>query len=262
MAVVSVLRRSIPVLAAVTLTSIATTAVAAQGGGGGGQQQPYENLKFFSKDLPRDSLLTIMRGFTYALGVNCAFCHVEEPAAQPGGRPRLRYPLDDKVEKQTARFMLAMVDTLNHVTLAKVPQRHESVRVTCVTCHRGSPLPGTIETVLGEAVDQYGADSAIARYKRLRENAMSGRYDFTEVPVNAVARTLVGRGKADAALALLTMNQELNPNSAEIDLQLGDIYEKSGDKDKAIARYQAALTKRPNDPRARQALTRLGKPPA
>ena len=43
--------------------------------------------------------------------------------------------------------MLAMVDTLNRVTLAKVPKRHESVHITCVTCHRGSPLPGTIETV-------------------------------------------------------------------------------------------------------------------
>ena len=228
--------------------------------GGGGQQQPYENLKYFSKDLPRDSLLTIMRGFTYALGVNCAFCHVEEPAAQPGGRPRLRPPLDDKVEKRTARFMLAMVDTLNRVTLANVPQRHEAVRVTCVTCHRGSPLPGTIETVLLDAVDQYGVDSAVARYRKLRETAMSGRYDFTEGPVNGLARSLSDHGKADAAVALLTMNQEFNPNSADIDMQLGDIYEKAGDKDKAITRYQAALTKRPNDPRIRAALTRLGKP--
>ena len=235
---------------------------AAQGGGGppGGQQQPYENLKYFSKDLPRDSLLTIMRGFTYALGVNCAFCHVEEPAAQPGGRPRLRPPLDDKVEKRTARFMLARVDTLNRVTLANVPQRHEAVRVTCVTCHRGSPLPGTIETVLLDAVDQYGVDSAVARYRKLRETATNGRYDFTEFPVSLAARTLAGRGKTDAAVALLTMNQEFNPNSADIDMQLGDIYEKAGDKDKAITRYQAALTKRPNDPRIRQALTRLGKP--
>ena len=234
--------------------------VVAQGGGGG--QQPYENLKFFSKDLPRDSLLTIMRGFTYALGVNCAFCHVEEPPAQAGGRPRLRPPLDDKVEKQTARFMLAMVDTLNRVTLAKVPQRHEAVRVTCVTCHRGSPLPGTIETVITDAVDQFGPDSAVVRYRRLRENIGNGRYDFSEFPLSVAARTLAGRGKADAAIAILTMSQEFNPNSNEIDMQLGEIYEKQGDKEKAIARYQAALTKRPNDPRIKTALTRLGKPPA
>ena len=57
------------------------------------------------------------------------------------------------------------------------------------------------------------------------------------------------------------MNQEFNPNSADIDLQFGGIYEKLGDKDKALTRYQAAWTKRPNDPRIRGALTRLGKPP-
>ena len=263
MVLVSVVRRTlVPALVAFAPFTFAPSPVVAQGGGGPPQQQPYENLKYFSKDLPRDSLLTIMRGFTYALGVNCAFCHVEEPAAQPGGRPRLRPPLDDKVEKQAARFMLAMVDTLNRVTLAKVPQRHESVQITCVTCHRGSPLPGTIETVLLDAVDKLGTDSAVARYRKLRETAMSGRYDFTEGPVNAVARTLAGRGKPDAAVALLTMNQEFNPSSADIDMQFGEIYEKSGDKDKAITRYQAALTKRPNDPRIRGALNRLGKPPA
>jgi len=232
----------------------------AQGGAGQGQQQPYENLKFFSKDTPRDSLLAIMRGFTYALGVNCAYCHVEE--AQPNGRPRLRPPLDDKVEKQKARFMLAMTDTLNRVTLAALPSRHEGVRVSCVTCHRGSPIPGTIETVLTDALDKFGTDSAIARYRRLRENMASGRFDFSEGPVNGLARSLAERGKQDAAIALLTMNQELNPTSADIDFQLGDIYEKRGEKDKAIASFEAVLKKRPNDMRARQRLTQLGKPPA
>jgi hypothetical protein len=230
--------------------------------GGGQPPRPPENLKFFPKDTPRDTLLTYMRGFTYALGVNCAFCHVEEPATQPGGRPQLRPALDDKTEKQTARFMLAMVDTLNRITLSKVPQRHDAVRITCVTCHRGSPLPGTIETVLTDAVDQFGPDSAIARYRKLHETPTNGRYDFTEFPVSSAARTLADRGKTDAAIALLTMNQEFNPSSADIDLQLGGIYEKLGDKDKAITRYQAALAKRPNDQRIRGALTRLGKPPA
>jgi tetratricopeptide (TPR) repeat protein len=261
MALVSVLRR-VAALAALGFAAMTPAIAAAQGGGGGGQQQPYENLKFLSKDLPRDSLLSIMRGFTYALGVNCAFCHVEEPAAQPGGRPRLRPPLDDKIEKQKARFMLAMVDTLNRVTLANVPERHEAVKVTCVTCHRGSPMPGTIENVIADAVDQYGPDSAVARYRKLRETATNGRYDFTEFPVNSVARSLSDRGKTDAALALLTMNKELNPNSAGIDVLMGNVYEKMGDKDKAIAKYQAALAKRPNDPQARQRLTALGKPPA
>src|SRR4051812_6105165 len=214
MALSAVVRRlALSVILATASAPIVTRAFAQGGGGGPPQQQPYENLKYFSKDLSRDSLFTIMRGFTYALGVNCAFCHVEEEPAQAGGRPRLRPALDDKVEKRTARFMLAMVDTLNGVTLAKVPQRHEAVKIACVTCHRGSPLPGTIETVITDAVDQFGADSAIARYRKLRENVENGRYDFSEFPLSVAARTLVGRGKADAAVAILTMGQEFNPNS-------------------------------------------------
>jgi tetratricopeptide (TPR) repeat protein len=257
----SVIRRIVGPAAIVMASAFISGSALAQSGGGQ-QSRPPENLKFFPKDTPRDTLLNIMRGFTYALGVNCAFCHVEEPASQPGGRPQLRPALDDKVEKQTARFMLAMVDTLNRVTLTKVPKRHENVAITCVTCHRGSPIPGTIETVLLDAIDQFGPDSAIARYRKLRETANNGRYDFTEFPVSNVSRTLAERGKTDAAIALLTMSQEFNPSSADIDLQLAGIYERAGDKDKAITRYQAALTKRPNDPRARGGLTRLGKPPA
>jgi len=259
MVLLSVVRRVVPIT--VLGFSLTATAVLAQGGGGA-QQRPPENLKFFPKDTPRDTLLTYMRGFTYALGVNCAFCHVEEPPTQPGGRPQLRPALDDKTEKQAARYMLAMMDTLNRITLSKVPGRHEAVRITCVTCHRGSPLPGTIETVITDAVDQFGPDSAIARYRKLRETPNNGRYDFTEFPLSVAARNLAGGGKVDAAIAILTMSQEFNPSSADVDMQLGDIYEKQGDKDKAITRYQAAWTKRPNDPRIRGALTRLGKPPA
>ena len=227
---------------------------------GGGQQQPYENLKIFSKDTPRDSLLSIMRGFTYALGVNCTYCHMEEP--QPNGRPRMRPGLEGKVEKDKARFMLAMTDTLNRVTLAALPSRHAEVRVNCVTCHRGSPIPGTIETVLTDALDKFGTDSAVARYRKLRESMASGRFDFSEIPVSAVARAQSDKGKPDVAIALLMMSQEFNPTSADIDFQLGDIYEKRGDKAKAIASFEAVLKKRPNDMRARQRLTQLGKPPA
>jgi len=241
-------------------TAVVVCALAGTAEAQGGQQQPYENLKYFPKDTPRDSLLGIMQGFTYALGVNCQYCHIQE--RQPDGRNRLRPGPDDKREKRTARFMLHMVDTLNRVTLAALPERSQpAVQVNCVTCHRGSPIPGTIETVLVEAVDTFGPDSAIARYRRLRENMVSGRFDFSEIPVSSVARRLAGQGKADVAIALLTMNQEFNPNSADIDFQLGDIYEKKGDKDKAITHFQAVLTKRPNDPRARQRLTALGKPP-
>src|SRR5690349_23543929 len=105
MVLVSVMRRTV-LSAFAVLASLAVSARMVSAQGGGQQQQAPQNLKFFPKDTPRDSLLPIMRSFTYALGVNCSFCHVEEPASQPGGRPQLRPERDDKTEKQTARFML------------------------------------------------------------------------------------------------------------------------------------------------------------
>jgi tetratricopeptide (TPR) repeat protein len=148
------------------------------------------------------------------------------------------------------------------VTLAKVPKRHEEVKITCVTCHRGSPLPGTIETVI---TDCGGRIRPGLRDRSLPQAAREhGEWPLRlqRVSLGVAARTLVGRGKTDAAVAILNMSQEFNPKSADVDMQLGDIYEKQGDKDKAIARYEAAWSKRPNDPRIRGALTRLGKPPA
>ncbi len=85
-----------------------------------------------------------------------------------------------------------------------------------------------------------------------------GRYDFTETPVNELAQSLAARGGTAAALALLTMNQEFHPNSADVDMAFAEVYRRAGDRNNAIARYRAVLTKRPNDMRARQRLQELG----
>ena len=226
--------------------------------------QPLENLKFFPKDIARDSLLTFMRGFTYALGVNCAFCHVEEPATQPGGRPRLRPALDDKTEKQTARFMLAMVDTLNRITLANVPKRHEArshhVRhvspwLAAAGYDRNGDRGrgGPVRTGLGDRAISEAARDADERTLRLHR-----------IPGEQSRRaTLADRGKTDAAIALLEMNQEFNPNlRGHRPAARRHLREGRATRTKRSRAIRRRCTKRPNDPRARQGLTRLGKPPA
>jgi tetratricopeptide (TPR) repeat protein len=232
----------------------------------GGPPEKFENLKVFPKDIPRDSLLDIMRGFTTALGVRCNYCHVTEtvaPAANaPAGAPPrevFRFASDDKPAKNKARFMLRMVDTLNHVTLAKLPDRHNPpVTIGCVTCHHGLPVPATLSSVLTNKIDKFGVDSAVATYAELRKDVVSGKYDFSEESVNSLAQQLAAQGKTADAIALLNMNQTYYPNSATIDVQLGDTYLKAGDKDKAITHFRAALVKRPNDPRVKQRLQQLG----
>ena len=229
----------------------------------GGPPEKFENLKVFSKDNPRDSLLGIMRGFTSALGVNCTYCHVTEPApaGAPGPRERLKPAADDKQTKKTARFMIKMADSLNRVVLAALPERHSpKITVSCATCHHGSPLPQTTQAMVAEAIEKGGLDSAMARYRRLRADMVNGRYDFREGPINDVATTLAARGQAPDAIRLLEMNQEFFPNSADVDLTMAEVYLKSGDRDKAIAHFRAALVKRPNDPRVTRRLQELGVP--
>jgi tetratricopeptide (TPR) repeat protein len=231
-----------------------------------------ENLQVLPKDMPTDSVVPIMRGFTFALGVRCTFCHVErEPAAgaapAPGGGgggpfQNFDFKLDDKDHKKAARVMLRMVDSINTVMLPKIPNRDDPpTNVTCMTCHRGLSKPSTIEAVLLRTTARSGVDSAIVRYRSLRNDMALGRYDFGEQPVMEVAQQMIRQQKYDDAIKLLQMNQEFYPNSVSIDFQLAEAYIAKGDKDAGIARLRAVLTKNPNDRRARQRLQQLGVQP-
>jgi Flp pilus assembly protein TadD len=115
--------------------------------------------------------------------------------------------------------------------------------------------------MMAETIDKAGVDSAMRSYRALRADMASGRYDFREGPVNDLARSLAARGRTDDALKLLQMNQEFYPNSPEVDVAAAEVYVKAGNKDQAIARYRAALVKRPNDPRVQRALQSLGVAP-
>ena len=92
----------------------------------------FKNIKIL-KGVPAGRLVNIMNmGFGRSLGVSCGFCHV------PG-----KWDLDDKEEKNTARLMFAMVQTINRDFISKVPVDSGSPRpvVNCMTCHRGMPRP-------------------------------------------------------------------------------------------------------------------------
>ncbi|HEX8692618.1 MAG TPA: c-type cytochrome [Longimicrobium sp.] len=221
------------------------------------EQRP-QNLKVLPRDIPRDSLIQIMRGISMSLGVRCQYCHVQRQPG-PDGRESFDFASDDKPEKEKARFMMRMTRDLNTQTLAQLPdRRNPPVPVGCVTCHRGLPVPTTLDRVLMTALDSGGAPAAVARYRQLRqEQALSGRYDFGEWTVNELARRLAATGKAAEAAALLEMNSEFYPNSASIDVQLAEAYRALGQRDRAIARYRMALEKQPNNQQARRRLDEL-----
>ncbi|HYC49797.1 MAG TPA: c-type cytochrome [Gemmatimonadaceae bacterium] len=225
--------------------------------------QRFENLQVLPKDIPRDTLTAIMRAFTGALGVRCTYCHIErEGGGGGGGGLNLNFASDSLANKRIARRMLVMADSINRHFLASIPERDQPpTNVNCMTCHRGLPKPMTIQSVLLTTTTRVGVDSAIARYRTLRENIAAGMYDFREAPVTEVAQRLSAQGRHEDAIKLLQMNQEFHPNSVGIDLQLADAYIAKGDRDAGIARLRAVLAKNPNDRRAQQRLQQLGVQP-
>jgi hypothetical protein len=222
----------------------------------------FQNLQVLPTGIARDSLVQIMRGFSFALGVRCQYCHAGGDGISFAG---VAFDSDEKVAKRKARFMIRMVDSLNRFVLASLPGRTDPpVTVQCVTCHRGLSKPTTLQAVLMKTIEESGVDSAIKQYRGLRERtALNGYYDFTEWRINELARDLVMAKKVPEAIAILEMNAEFSPRSVTIPFELGELYRQRGEKDKAIAAFQRVLQIQPDNPQARQRLTELGvRPPS
>ncbi|HEX6557840.1 MAG TPA: c-type cytochrome [Longimicrobiales bacterium] len=221
----------------------------------------FENLKVLPRDITRDQLVATMRAISLGLGVRCDYCHEENPGTPAqGGGPNLNFKADTKPTKETARFMLRMVRTINDSVLSQLTRRSDPpVRVQCVTCHRGSPLPRTLDAVLVETTTKFGADSAVAQYRRLREQALSsGRYNFGEVTLSEAARQLSASGRNDEALRMLLLNEEMFPQSGQVMFQIAEFYRSRGENAQAIEYYRKTLQQMPNNQQAKRRLQELG----
>ena len=218
-----------------------------------------ENLQYFPKDIARPALVQRMREFSFALGVRCQYCHTGGDGVSFDG---VVFASDDKVAKVKARAMLRMVDQLNNTMLAALPSRAEPrVTVGCATCHRGLALPKSLQTTLLEIVNSKSAEAAVAKYRELRrDDLVAGKYNFDEWETNELARRLTEAGDTAAAIAILELNGEFYPKSADIDFTLGELHRGRGENDKAIARYRAALEKAPQHQGAKRRLSELTKP--
>ena len=83
-------------------------------------QDGPQNLQVLPEGAPVGQ---IMRAIRDALGVDCAFCHVDGDRAS-----------DDIDKKVIARGMMRMMQTINeHDALTGI-----EARINCATCHRGS----------------------------------------------------------------------------------------------------------------------------
>ena len=179
----------------------------------------FENLQVLPPDISQNDLGEVMLGNLRGLGLRrlagegCLFCHVGD-MEQP--RDSWDYASDDKPTKRKARVMMAMVQAINQEHLANLETRIDSThRVTCITCHAGRTDPRPLPTVLWEAYEAGGVDSAQTRYRALRGRYLGGvAYDFRVGVLSGLATRMADRAAFDDAIAMAALNVEVFPNEA------------------------------------------------
>ncbi len=95
-------------------------------------EEQFKNIQVL-KGVPADQIFPTMQFISASLGVECDFCHVQNA-----------FDKDDKKPKQIARKMMEMMFAINKDNF----EGHREV--TCNSCHRGSPHPAAIPTVMSE----------------------------------------------------------------------------------------------------------------
>ena len=227
----------------------------------------FENLQVFPKDVSRRELIGAMRGFAFALGVRCQFCHVGEEGADLS---TFNFKSDEKPTKRTARIMLRMVQSINQDHLSQLDtisgmhdmpghEHHaDRVAVQCVTCHRGVSRPVPLEQLLGDVVADSGVDAGVRRYLELKARYYGGfAYDFQDRPLLALAGDRLRQGDTTGAMTFLRLNLQANPTSWQTFLTLGDAFAGMGQRDSAIANYKRSLEIQPDNLPAQQRLQRV-----
>lgn len=219
------------------------------------------NVKVIPKSTPVIQVVGMMRNFTAALGVRCPFCHVGQE-----GQPLASFDFakDDKRTKLTARQMMRMVEEINR-RIDTLPhdhdQMHDTVRVTCNTCHRGVNRPVPLEQLIMETAQMSGADSAARAYRALRERYYGrAAYDFGEPTLDIAAFRLARAGKFTEAFAILQLNEDQFPNSSNAATFRGNINLIKGDTTAAVAAFREAVRRDSTNGEARNRLRELTRP--
>ena len=219
----------------------------------------FTNLQVLPKDLAKRELVASMRSIASDLGVRCAHCHVG-----PDNLEGMDFASDEKRSKRVAREMLRMASMIEQ-TVAQLPghEPESHPAITCYNCHRGlTKPPRDIRKLLGETAEAEGIAAALATYKSLRqEHYGKGRYDFSELSLNALAQLMLEKGRKDDARAALELNREYFPSSASVEAAFGMLFVSTGEKEKARSAFRRALELDPDQPAARWGMQQLDAPP-
>lgn len=210
-----------------------------------------ENLKVLPGNVKGSELGSVMRGFATALGVRCQFCHAarEGQELDPMDLMTFDFPSDANPMKEKARTMIQMVRAINETHLRKldVPDS-ERLEVSCVTCHHGLEKPRQLEDVLAGVLDSDGVEAAVETYHELREQHHgSSAYNFRAGVLGGLGERLMGEGQLEAAIEILALENEQNPNFAYGHYLSATAYEKAGELEVAIEHMQKAVDLAPPD---------------
>jgi hypothetical protein len=99
--------------------------------------------------------------------------------------------------------------------------------------------PPISQALLGAFTDG-GVEAAIKHYRELREREPNA-YDFGEEELNNVGYYLIGMKKYKDAIAILKLNVEIFPQSANVYDSLGEAYMDDGEKELAVQNYEKSL---------------------
>ena len=201
----------------------------------------FSNLQSLPKAISKPDLVAAMRGFSLSLGVRCPYCHAA--GSTPGS---MDFASDEKAPKRTARIMLRMTEDINRNYIAGVAQPPPTVE--CVTCHRGSANPRTLQAILSETLEKSDLAATLTQYRQLRkDNYGNGKYDFSEATLNLMSESLLKKSKPREAAGLMELNAELNPLTRWGYGVLAMAHQANQDSDKAELDFEKILELNPND---------------
>ena len=215
----------------------------------------FTNLQVLPKDISREDLTSIMRGFSFSLGVRCEHCHAGNDDPQ---LHHMNFASDERAPKKTARLMLRMVEAINRDYIAKL-SAGQATKVECVTCHHGLSRPRTLQAVLLDEMEKHDVSSSIALYRSLRKESYgTGQYDFSETSLNLLSESLMRTGKPKEAVSIMELNLEVNgPLSTWGTSNLAMAHQANGERAKAEADFMKILEADPQNSWAKEELEKL-----
>jgi hypothetical protein len=116
-----------------------------------------------------------------------------------------------------------------------------------------------ISEILSRTVIEKGAEAAIVRYREVKAKEADA-YDFGEDQLNNLGYYLIGMKKFKDAIAILQLNVDVFPKSANVYDSLGEAYMDDGNKELARENYEKSLQIDSGNTNAKEKLKQLKAP--